>query len=174
MHNLLLLPGTTLVTSGQPQHWGDTMAPLEVMLTAVLDTCGVTMAVPAASLHCNTTHCNSSEIHGIFFGAAGTGLSTCQCCRFGDSPYTPWGRRLWPRQALATCAHCPITHHCGVGTRWFCSGVVHTSSGTPLEKAPPPCSPSSQGLWVQHGRCCSCCSASVGTGAGRKPRVTFL
>lgn len=26
------------------------------------------------------------------------GLSTCQCSHCGDSPYTPRGRRLWPRE----------------------------------------------------------------------------
>lgn len=45
--------------------------------------------------------------------------------------------------------------------------------GTSLGRAPAR-RPSSRGLWVQQGRCCSHGSAGAGTGAGRKPRVMFL
>lgn len=67
------------------------------MLTAVPAVCGVSVAVLAALLRCNTTHRSDSEIHSVFVEAVGTSLGMCQCCRFGDSPYVPQGRRLWPR-----------------------------------------------------------------------------
>lgn len=85
MHSLPLLLRTTQ-EHGQPRHRGDTVVPLEAMLTAVLAMCGVSTAVLAAVLRCNMTHCNNSEIHGIFSGAMGMGLRTCQCCHFEDSP----------------------------------------------------------------------------------------
>lgn len=139
MYDLLLLLGATLVTSRQPRHWRDAAGPLEAMLAAVSAMCSVRAAVPAASLHCNMCHCNNSEIHGIFSGAAGTSLSTCQCCCFGDSSYIPWGRRLWSRQALVTCAHCPITPHCDVGTRGSAVRwpIPASFSPHPLARDPP-------------------------------------
>lgn len=112
-HDLPLLLGTPLVTSRQPQYRGDAVGPLEAMLTAALAVCSVSLVVLAVSLCCDTTHNNNSEIHNIFSGVAGRGLSTCQCCCFGDSPYVPLGKMpqlpwLW----WACLGHtCPLSHH---------------------------------------------------------------
>lgn len=75
MHNLLLLLGTALVASRQPQLWGHTVCPV----------CGVSMAV---SLHCNTTHKHISEIHGVSSGAVGTGNASALIL---GAPCTPHG-----------------------------------------------------------------------------------
>lgn len=51
----------------------------------------------------------TTQIHSIFSRAAGTGLSTCQHCRFGDSPYVPRGKEAVAKQSPG-CT-CPLRHH---------------------------------------------------------------
>lgn len=117
----------------------------------------------AASLHCNTTQGHISEIHGIFSGAVGMGLSTSSALTLG-TPCTPHGAGCCgqgsPGHICTLCHHPPL----GTGTR----GILQCGGPHQVGSHPIPSHSSQMGISpLPH---CTFCSWR-GLGAVALPRA---